>query len=99
MPLRAMWPRKPPAKESPAPVGSTISSRKNAAAGNTNPSLVNRMAPFSPFLIIANFDPHDIIIYHYSVCSLYHLDYVVTATIYPKFYSVTDYKLRLLKMP
>src|SRR5690606_6615419 len=50
------YPIKPPAKESPAPVGSNTSARGSAGAENTCPS-PNNNAPCSPFLIMRYFGP------------------------------------------
>ena len=52
----AKYPIKPPAKVSPAPVGSKTSSKGNAGAKKTSPS-PNNKAPCSPFLIIRYFGP------------------------------------------
>lgn len=52
----ARYPINPPAKVSPAPVGSKTSSNGSAGAKNTSPSL-NSKAPCSPFLITTYLDP------------------------------------------
>ena len=55
-PSRASQPMKPPANESPAPVGSTTSSIGNAGAANTPPSW-NSSAPASPRLMTTDPGP------------------------------------------
>ena len=63
---------KPPAKESPAPVGSTISSNGYAGAGNIMFSAMNN-DPCSPFLIITNRGPHEIIVFaHFTRFGFLH---------------------------
>ena len=56
LPSRASQPMKPPANESPAPVGSTTSSSGNAGAANTPPSW-NSSAPASPRLMTTEAGP------------------------------------------
>ena len=53
----ARYPINPPAKVSPAPVGSNTYSSGNAGAKKTWCSSLNNKAPCSPFLIIRYFGP------------------------------------------
>src|SRR5690349_6572687 len=67
-----MCPIKPPAKESPAPVGSTISSNGYAEAGNTKSAVTNK-DPFSPFFTMTNLGPQEIIIFaHFTKLVFLH---------------------------